>query len=351
MIRMPTKQKTMTKEEAVAKYQKTLHRLNIISFAALVLGVLAIFTSVASIYLVGPLLQHASSTTRTGNATNATGTTTAPASTLAGINQPLNGTSLADINDAPNAYFETAGQMYLNGSLTDPVYPQANNVTGYILNNKTSVIYYGSITCVWCGENRWAMALALSRFGNFSKLFTGYSSLGDSDVPTLYWNINNLNKSSDQIGNFYSSRYVNFFSIEDANPITGGFTLNPFSEVAANINALGNSTYINVFNYTFARMQDANTLFQGTPYTIWGNYQFTGADAAVFGNNTADAPESLTAMTHGQIFAQISNPTDQFGWGEYAAADVYVASLCKSLNNTAQVCSLPAIQSIEALTK
>jgi hypothetical protein len=54
-------------------------------------------------------------------------------------------------------------------------------------NGKPSVIYIGAISCVWCGENRWAMAMALSRFGSFNSLYIGYSSIHDGDVPTLYW--------------------------------------------------------------------------------------------------------------------------------------------------------------------
>ena len=36
---------------------------------------------------------------------------------LTNINAPLNSTELAVINDAPSSYFETAGEMLLNGSI------------------------------------------------------------------------------------------------------------------------------------------------------------------------------------------------------------------------------------------
>ncbi len=57
----------------------------------------------------------------------------------------------------------------------------------------------------------------------------------------------------------------------------------------------------------------------------------------------------LTNMTHEQVLAQLANPNDQFAWTEYAAADLYVAMVCSSINNTAPVCSLPAIQQLEKL--
>ncbi len=268
---------------------------------------------------------------------------------------PLNSTSLAVINNAPNSYFQKAGALYLNGSLTSPVYTAANKVDRFIVNNKTSVVYLGSITCIFCAENRWAMALALSRFGTFSSLYTGYSSLGDGDVPTLYWTQVNYNGSSDAIGNHYSSPYINFVSIEDTNPITGGFSLNTPSQIATNLAHIGNNTYVRAFSYILNLSNNKTTAFQGTPYTIWGQEQFSGADAVDFGNTTTTGTPGITLMSHGQILSQLSNPTNQFSWTEYAAADVYTASICKSLSNSTQTsisaCQLPSIMRLEQQLK
>ena len=215
-----------------------------------------------------------------------------------------------------------------------------------VVNGKPSVIYLGSITCIYCGENRWAMALALSRFGSFKNLYTGYSSLGDGDVPTLYWAVDNLNASDDILSNSYSSSYINFISIEDTNPIKGGFNLNTLSTIGQRINASGNATV----EAAYTKIVKLNT-FQGTPYTIWGNYVVPGADAIDFGNSTATSAAGvpqLTYMTHAQIFQQLASPNDQFAWAEYAGADVYISGVCKSINNTASICNLPAIRRIES---
>ena len=55
-------------------------------------------------------------------------------------------------------------------------------------------------------------------------------------------------------------------------------------------------------------------------------------------------------MTHDQVLASLANPTTQFAWTEYAAADYYVALICSSLgvistsSTTAPpVCSEPNI--------
>lgn len=264
---------------------------------------------------------------------------------LTGINQPLNATQLSIINNAPLSYYETAGQMLLNNTIVNTVGASAKNVSPILINGKPSVIYFGSITCIFCGENRWAMALALSKFGSFSSLYQGYSSLGDSDVPTLYWSPAHYNQSSVDLGAFYNSSYINFIAIEDTDPITAGFNLQPFTTIQQEVNSTGNPAYEDSFEYI---IQLNN--FQGTPYTIWGRSQVGGADAIDFGNTPpTNQTVALTRMTHAQVFQQLSQPNDQFAWTEYAAADVYIAMTCGSINNAAPVCSLPAIREIEKL--
>jgi len=357
MITMPSnKQPQKLDQKSV---QQSLRSLRIISFGAFILSVMALIFAVLILFVLAPVMFNAINSQQTQpSVTTVPATTVAQpgglGSTIAGINTPLNSSALAVINDAPNAYFEKAGEEFMNGSLSDPVFLSTNKVPGFTLNGKTSVVYLGSITCVFCGENRWAMALALSRFGSFSKLFIGYSALGDSDVPTLYWSPVNYNGSSDAIGGYYSSSVISFLPVEDTHPITGGFALNTLSKMESNINATGNQTYINVFGYILNLSNNKTTVFQGTPYTVWGNYQFSGADAEIFGNTTPSGNSlPLTYETHGQVLSQLANPTDQFAQGEYAAADVYIAALCKSINNNASVsvCALPAIISMESAFK
>lgn len=263
---------------------------------------------------------------------------------LTNINAQLNISELSVINNASDSYFETAGQMYLNGTLTNEVGTTPQAVNNFVLNGKPTVIYFGSITCIFCGENRWAMALALGRFGSFSSLYYGYSSFGDGDLPTLYWRPDLYNNATINIGNFYNSSSISFISLEDSNPITAGFNLQALPRIYSELNSTGNTAYIDAFNYILA----INS-FQGTPYTIWGKYVVGGADAVDFGNTTPSSSTlPLANMTHQQVLAQLANPNDQFAWTEYAGADVYIALMCASTNNNAQVCSLPVIPKIES---
>jgi hypothetical protein len=267
-------------------------------------------------------------------------------SRLTGINSPLNQSELSVFNNAPDSYFETAGEMYLNHTLNNSVGASVSKVPPFMLNGKPSVIYFGSITCVFCGENRWAMALALSRFGNFTTLYKGYSSFGDYDLPTLYWSPAHYNQSAIDLGSFYQSNYINFIAIEDTSPITRGFNLQTFSTMQSEVNATGNVPFEDAFSFALSTITNPSQF--GTPYTIWGSDTVLGADAQDFGNSTPRTSTiPLTYMTHGDVISQLHSFNDQFSWSEYAAADLYIAMTCSSLNNTAPICHLPAIQAIE----
>lgn len=329
---------------ARSKSKSIIKRLEIM-IALLVIVIVAL-----AIYIAYPMIKLATQGQPFGNR-------------LTGINTPLSNHELSTINDAPNSNFEIAGEKLLNLSIpgvqvqnntyTGPLFevglnhpPQAQSL---VVNGKPSVIYVGAISCIYCGENRWAMALALSRFGSFNNLYIGYSSIGDGDIPTLYWVPQNYTTSGEaRFGNEYTSNYINFFSAEYDSPISSGFQFpavqNPISYFVANAT---NSSYLQAMEY-----MNGTHLFQGTPFTVWGTSLNLGADGVVFGNATSQTAISnhppLTYMTHQQIFNQLNSFNSTFAYEEYAVADVYVAEVCHSINDTAEVCSLPAIKAIES---
>ncbi|MGI0141901.1 MAG: DUF929 family protein [Candidatus Micrarchaeales archaeon] len=309
---------------AQKRLESAIRTVKLISSAALMIGIIAII--LAAIPILGPVLNPAPNF----------------GSTLAGINNPFTAAQLAVINNASNSYFEEAGLMYLNHTLPNAGAATVTQTNTLIVNGKPSVIYLGAISCIYCGENRWAMALALGRFGQFNSLYIGYSSFGDADVPTIYWTPATYNVTSGvTFGSNYSSKYINFLPIEYQSKITQGFQIQPIPYFQQQANALGNGAYINATNL----IASVNT-FQGTPYTIWGRNVVPGADA-VAGFQTQGSGVALTYMTHAQVLQQLSNPNDNFSWTQYAGADLYIAMTCATINNVAPICSLPAIQGIE----
>lgn len=321
-----------------------LTRMNmILSVAVVALMVVNVFMIYSIMHISIVQGSGPATTTISAATTTVSSNQSASSGNLGGINTPLNASELATINDAPLQYYETAGEKLLNGTLTDEVIvSNSPTVNALVINGKPSVIYIGADSCIYCGENRWAMALALAKFGSFGSLYKGYSSLGDGDIPTLYWGQYNITTQSDvAFGNNYSSNYINFISADYESPITGGFQIQPISFFQQKA---PNSTYLSAMN-----LMNSTGKFQGTPFTLWGRELVPGADGIVFGNTTPTSASNLplAAMSHAQVLAQLKNFNDQFAWGEYAAADVYIAYTCPSINNTAQICQLPAIQRIE----
>ena len=339
-------------------------RTKSVAYIALVLGIAALVcVATLSVVLVRDLNRLAPTTTTTTLAPiSITGMLITPPMSLpdappifvqqpfgqrlTNINVPLNSTQLSVINNGPDSFFATAAKMYVNGSLTSVIGQRVAPAPIFTVNGKPVVTYLGAISCVYCGENRWAMALALSRFGSFQNLFIGYSALGDGDIPTIYWAPAHYNTTSAvDWGNFYSGNYVNFVSIEFASPITGGFQMQSLSYFQTQSKTLNNSVYTAAANL----IVNLNN-FVGTPYTIWGKYVVLGADASDFGDapknatTTASTTFPISSMTHDQILASFAHPTTNFAWTEYAAADYYVALICATLGvGTSSSTMAPAI--------
>jgi hypothetical protein len=306
-------------------------RLKLIGYASLAVSVASmLFVTVLAVQLNTFYHQGATLTSSTTSTTS--------------YKVPLNASELAIINNASQAYFVTAAQMYLNRSLAIPIGSTVNVAPLLLVNGKPSVTYLGAISCVWCAENRWAMALALSRFGEFQQLFKGYSALNDGDVPTIYWAPAHYNATQNvEWGNFYTSSYINFLSIEYSSPITQGFNMAPLSYFQQEAVALANPVYENATQIIISLNN-----YAGTPYTIWGKFSVPGADARNFGDVASNATTSLpmASLTHDQILSRFAHPSSPFAWNEYAAADFYISLLCASMSSPAPVCSLPSISTM-----
>ncbi len=367
------KEREHTHTESVEKLNAALKMTKTITYLSLAIGIIAIGIALFAILRTPSHVVTPIATTTISNSTpaNLTGPivvngspivpplsrASAPVITsqgsfgsrLTNINAPFNATELAVINNAPDSYFEKAGEMFLNHSLTNEVgLPSVSTAPELIVNGKPAVLYVGSISCIYCGENRWAMALALSRFGNFTNLFKGYSSFGDGDLPTIYWSPDAYNTTANvTFGNFYQSKYLTFITMEYDSKIVQGFEVQPPSYFLSKANATGNNVYITAAEY-FNKVVNPSSF--GTPFTVWGKYPVMGADAVDFGNTMptqANSTLGLEYMTHADVLNSLSSFNSEFAWTEYAGADIYISLACSSLNNTAPICSLPAIKGIE----
>jgi len=111
-----------------------------------------------------------------------------------------------DVTTIPESVYNTVG---IN-SPTIPVSPPivVKGQPALTLNGKTpSMLYVGAEYCPYCAAERWALAVALSRFGTFSNLSGTHSSDSDvyPDTQTLSF-----------YGSSYTSAYIDFQPVEEA---------------------------------------------------------------------------------------------------------------------------------------
>jgi hypothetical protein len=135
---------------------------------------------------------------------------------VAGKNDPKSGTPAADASASvtaalagvPASVFDTVG---VGAAKTAP---KATSGAALTADGKPRVLYVGAEWCPFCAAERWAVAVALERFGNFSGLQEVSSSPSDTypSTPSISFS-----------GATYTSSYLAFTGKElQSNQVSGG---------------------------------------------------------------------------------------------------------------------------------
>jgi len=98
----------------------------------------------------------------------------------------------------------TAASTVQPGTVTAPSNLPAS-VPALTSGGKPEILYIGAEYCPYCAAERWALVIALSKFGTFSNLATTTSSSTDAnpDTPTFSF-----------VGSTYTSPYITFTPVE-----------------------------------------------------------------------------------------------------------------------------------------
>ncbi|HUB39356.1 MAG TPA: DUF929 family protein [Streptosporangiaceae bacterium] len=185
-------------------------------------------------------------------------------------------------------------------------------VTGSPLTSggKPEMLYIGAEWCPYCAAERWAMAVALSRFGTFSPLRGIHSSSSD-----VYPNTATLT--------FYQTKYTSSYLV---------FT--PVENQDINHNLLQKPT--------------------AAQQAIWNKYDPTNGYPFInFGNRiiagTTYNPQVLHGLTWSQIAADLHNPSSPVAQGVNGSANLFTAAICRLTGNApASVCTTAPVSSLES---
>ena len=175
---------------------------------------------------------------------------------------------------------------------------------------KPEMLYIGAEWCPYCAAERWAMAVALNRFGTFAPLRGIHSSSTD-----VYPNTSTLT--------FYRAKYTSNYLV-----------------------------------FTPVENEDINhTLLQKpTPaqQAIWNKYDpSNGYPFINFGNRyiagTTYNPQVLHGLTWSRIATDLHNPASPVAQGVNGSANMFTAAICKLTGNApANVCTAAPVSALEA---
>jgi len=99
---------------------------------------------------------------------------------------------------------------------------ESYNGAQFISNGKPVVVYVGAEYCPYCAVERWALIMALERFGNFTNLHYTTSANDEGDYATFTF-----------VGSSYTSNYIAFRGYEDEDR-----SLIPLQTVPSNYSAV-----------------------------------------------------------------------------------------------------------------
>jgi thiol-disulfide isomerase/thioredoxin len=188
------------------------------------------------------------------------------------------------------------------------------------VNGKPAVIYVGADYCPYCAATRWALILALDRFGNFSSLHYMTSSSSDFAHNTATFTFFNSS---------YSSPYITFESVEELTNVY------PY-KVLQVPNQLENSTF-DAFDLNFSALPADER--GGIPFIDFGN--ITVQDGAEYD------PLLINKYSWDTIIGYLKNENSTVAQSIIGNANEFTVQICKAINNSASVCKQQFVKNLE----
>jgi hypothetical protein len=248
-------------------------------------------------------------------------------SAAGGVSNGPTGTALAsvvtDTTSVPASTLDAVGA----GSGVTGLPKAISGGTPLTSGGKPEVLYMGAEYCPFCAAERWAMVVALSRFGTFSGLSTVHSGNNAGEVfpNTPTWT---FAKAS------YTSKYLTFTSVE----------------TQTNIPTSNGQSYTTLQTPTSAQ-QALLAKYDAPPYVASAD---SGAIPFIdFGNKymlsgASYSPSVLQGKSWSQIASALKDPTSPIAKAVDGTANYLTATICKLTGNQPATACTPVVKQLEA---
>jgi hypothetical protein len=188
---------------------------------------------------------------------------------------------------------------------------------------KPAIVYVGAEFCPFCAMQRWALVVALSRFGTFSHLGQIISSSSTDVYPGIQsWSFD---------GSSFSSPSVTFDPAEiySSTPTASGNGYEPLQSLSP------------LQKQVYDAYDQTN---RGWPFLDIGNH-FVAVGSAT-------SPAVLEGLSLDQTASDVSDPSSAVAQAIDGTANYFIAAICSVVgNDAAPVCSAPMIAQAQANMK
>ena len=192
---------------------------------------------------------------------------------------------------------------------------------------KPEVLYMGAEYCPYCAAERWAMVVALSRFGTFSGLSTVHSgnNSGEPYPNTPTWTFLHAT---------YTSKYLVFSHVE----------------MQTNIPTSGGTSYTTLQTPTSAQ-QALLAKYDAPPYVPSadnGAIPFIDLGNEYMISGASYSPQVLQGKSWSQIATALQDPTSPIAEAVDGTANYLTATICKLTGNQPATACTPVVKHLEA---
>lgn len=195
--------------------------------------------------------------------------------------------------------------------------PKKINASALTEGGKPKFLYVGAEYCPYCAAERWAVVVALSRFGTWSNLGAAQSSTQDV---------------------FPGTQTLSFHGASFASPHLA------FTGTETNTSQAQNGSYAPLDTVSAADQKVLDT-YNKPPYVSTdGAIPFLDIGGRFVSQGASYSPDLLKGMSRAQIAAALSNPNDPVAKAVDGTANVITAAVCAATGNQpTAVCTSPGV--------